>query len=92
MLAIALAAVLVLGHRSAAPTAQYFIEHMSVEHLEPETPGAALHGIDIQVPRFGWKLSECTHACMLCCTTGPCSFACLQRSNTHLLPHCVLLP
>lgn len=57
-LTTALAAVLVLGHQSAAPTSLYFIEHMSVEHLEPETPGGTLYGIDIQVPRFGWKLSE----------------------------------
>jgi alpha-L-rhamnosidase len=32
------------------------LDHLSVEHLEPESPGGVLMGIDIAQPRFSWRL------------------------------------
>ena len=37
--------------------AQYFVEHLSVEHLEPDV-GGVLMGIDVPQPRFSWRLGK----------------------------------
>jgi len=45
---------------STQSTPQFWVDQLSVEHLQPDTPGATLHGIDIATPRFGWVLSPCS--------------------------------